>query len=177
MIRRERVLALCGGIIGLILAGCGGGSEGSKVTLSEAEGVVLFKGGPFAGATVTFVPDKGPVAIGTTDLEGKFKLSTGATRGVAVGNCKVAVTAVEGGKGEATESPSSTAKKPANEEEMKRRLQAFSPSAQMERTRAAGMPVAKSLINPKFANPDTSDLKATVDKDSSKNKFTFEVTD
>jgi hypothetical protein len=178
MIRRGGLLLLCAGVAGLFAAGCSGAPEGASVTLSEAEGVVMFKGSPFAGATVTFMPEKGPVAMGTTDLEGKFKLSTGAQPGVAVGKCKVTVSAVEAGKSADTTAPAGASMtKPANEEEMKKRLQSMDPSAKMATVRESGLPTAKSLINPKFANPDTSGLTATVDKDSTKNKFSFEVTE
>lgn len=63
-----------------------------SVLLAPADGVVTFNGSPVAGATVMFVPDKGPVAVGFTNMEGKFSLSTAGARGVAVGNAKVTVT-------------------------------------------------------------------------------------
>ena len=178
MNRRGLFLVLCGGAMGLIVTGCGGGPEGSNVVLAQVEGMVTFKGSPFAGATVTFIPESGPVAIGTTDLQGKFKLSTGASPGVAVGPCSVTVTAVEAGKAGDTEAaPSDSMSKPKSEEEMKKRLQAMDRSAKMATVRDTGVPSARSLINSKFADPKTSGFTATVDKDSAKNKFTFEVTE
>src|SRR5262245_47916977 len=88
-------LIVCLVVPALLLAGCG--QEGPAVTLAEAGGMVTFKGAPLSDATVTFIPDNGPVATGLTDLSGKFKLMTGSRPGVAVGTCKVAVSAYQGG--------------------------------------------------------------------------------
>src|SRR5262245_59929095 len=112
MIRRGLLVTLCAALIGLNFAGCGGSPEGGDVVLAQAEGVVMFEGSPMAGATVTFIPENGPVAMGTTDLQGKFRLSSGAMAGVAVGKAKATVSAVEAGKGIESEGPvSATMKK------------------------------------------------------------------
>jgi hypothetical protein len=179
MIRRGLLVTLCGGLIGLNFAGCGGSPEGSDVVLAQAEGVVMYKGSPFAGATVTFIPEKGPVAMGTTDLQGKFKLSSGTVAGVAVGKAKATVSAVEAGKGIDTEAPvSASMKKPSSPEEMKKRLEAIDPSRKFEKVMdAGGVGQTKSLINPKYADPGKSGFDFTIDKDSAKNKFTLEVTE
>jgi hypothetical protein len=68
--------------------------------------------------------------------------------------------------------------KPANEEEMKKRLASFDPSAKMAQVRdSGGIAATKSLINEKYANPDTSGFTAVVKKDSAENKFSFEVSE
>jgi hypothetical protein len=95
--RRGLLWPLFCGLLASLLSGCPEQPAGSKVKLVAGAGTVTYKGGPFPGATVVFVPEVGPPATGTTDLEGKFKLSSGTIPGVAVGKCSVIVTAVEGG--------------------------------------------------------------------------------
>jgi len=76
----------------LIASGCGGDKPlGGKFELAEASGKVTFQGSPLVGATVQAIPKDGPLATGVTDMEGKFTLSTGPNKGVAVGQIKVAV--------------------------------------------------------------------------------------
>jgi hypothetical protein len=177
MIRRG-LLSVVFAAFGLIVMGCGGSPEGgSGVVLAEAGGVVKMKGAPISGATVNFLPEKGPLATGTTDLEGKFKLSSGATHGAAIGKCKVTVTLVEAGSGVAAPPKMDTSRPPANEEEAKQRMQSAEFMKNVQTSGKPGASGGKSIINPKFADPDQSGLTATVDKDPSKNQFTFEVTE
>jgi len=169
---------LCAGTFALVLCGCGGAPEGEKVEMSQAEGVVLLKGSPLAGASVTFIPEKGPAALGTTDLSGKFKLSSGSVAGVAVGKCKVAITSLEAGQNASFSGSSNPGTKPSSPDEMKERLAKMSPGQQYAQVRdSGGAPQAKSLINLKYADPEKSQLEATVEKDASKNKFTFDLKD
>lgn len=56
-----------------LLSGCG--SSDQKETAS-VQGLVTFRGEPLAGATVFFVPEKGPRATAETDANGTFKLMT-----------------------------------------------------------------------------------------------------
>ncbi len=60
----------------LTLSGCG-----NKVKLVPVEGVVKIGGKPAANISVQFMPDalkgsSGPTSQGTTDAEGKFRLTT-----------------------------------------------------------------------------------------------------
>lgn len=68
----ERFL-LCTAIVfsGLSLLGCDGSARPVPVT-----GVVTYSGIPVAGAQVMFTPTTGRPAEGTTDEQGKFKLTT-----------------------------------------------------------------------------------------------------
>jgi hypothetical protein len=70
-----RKLAGLGLLLALAVAGCRG-----KYTPVPTEGVVTLDGKPVEGATVQFIvlgDDKeGRIAWGTTDKEGKFRLST-----------------------------------------------------------------------------------------------------
>lgn len=177
MIRRGLPGAICLGLFGFMLAGCSGGPVGGDVTLAQAGGLVKFKGAPLAGATVTFIPEKGPLATGTTDLEGKFKLTSGGMAGVAVGKCKVSITAIEPGT-ESASSPATTidtSRPPANEEEAKKRMAAMDTMKNMQMSGKTAESGPKWIIPQKYGDPESSGLKATVETDVSKNQFTFEI--
>jgi hypothetical protein len=163
-------------MVALLNSGCGDAPEGgSNVKLAEAGGIVTYNGSPLAGATVTFIPDTGPISIATTDLAGKFKLSTGATPGVAIGKCKVTVMAVEGGgKSAAPESPVATNSKPANPEDMKKMMGGA--KAKMV-DNAGGNEAPKSIIPEFYGKATTSKLSFTVEADTSKNQFTIDLKD
>lgn len=162
-----------------ILAGCGG-DAGPSISLAEAGGTVTYKGAPLADATVTFVPENGPVATGVTDLSGKFKLSTGSRPGAAVGECRVTVSAVQGGSAKpagvdaASGTPSGQAEGEARAKammEMQRKI------AQGGQGAAEVLSGPKSVIPEKYAKPDTSNLKFKVESDASKNQFKIELND
>jgi len=148
------------------LVGCNDGP--APPAMAPAGGIVKYKGSPLAGATVMFIPEGGALAGGTTDVSGKFKLMTGTLDGVAVGNCKVTVTAVEPGSGGAISGGSSAPSKDDMQEKMMQATKSF-----IEKKSASSGP--KSLIPEKYGNADTSGLSYTVEKDSSKNQFTIEL--
>jgi hypothetical protein len=72
-----------------LLAGCGQGTS-----LQRATGTVRYKGQPVEGAIVTFrCEQQSKIATGTTDMEGRFELSTySAGKGAVAGKHKVTVT-------------------------------------------------------------------------------------
>jgi hypothetical protein len=74
----------------LIAPGCGGGPSDAPKTV-PASGVVKHNGNPVAGVLVTFFPEKGPLAVGTTDAAGAFSLSTSGVPGATAGNHRVSV--------------------------------------------------------------------------------------
>ena len=87
------------GIIALVCAGCGG-----SFPIAPAEGIVICDGKPVAFVQVNFDPkrtdpnDKSPLvgkgAIGFTDAEGKFVLTTrGTNDGAIIGRHDVIVSA------------------------------------------------------------------------------------
>ena len=169
----------------LAVAGCGDSPTGGDVSLAKAGGVVTFKGGPLAGASVTFIPEKGPVASGVTDLEGKFSLSTGTMPGAAIGPCNVTVSAALPGDTAKSSNPLADAMKPpTTDEERKQRMNAINTVGQMQRKMnetgakvPEGQSAPKSAIPERYAMPDSSKLTATVEKDPSKNNFTFALTE
>ncbi len=78
MFRFTHIALLC---FPLMLAGCGGGAEGeNEVPVYPVSGTVTMFGSPLANATVAFAPEstesKLPTAVGTTDQQGHFELTT-----------------------------------------------------------------------------------------------------
>jgi hypothetical protein len=125
--------------------GCGGVSDAPKTV--DVTGTVTYNGTPMANLSVAFIPDKGMLASGTTDAEGRFELTTSEPGdGATPGTYKVAINFV----------PEQTPEMPG-----------FPGS---ENT-------PKSPIPTKYADVSTSGLIATVDTDASKNDFKFELTD
>jgi hypothetical protein len=166
MASRLRIVIV--GWIGMgLVAGCS--KERSEVQFAPANGTVIYKGNPLAGATVTFVPAKGPLAIAITDVEGKFTLNTGALPGVAVGAARVSISfaapaADAAGKSGATPSdPDAYRKKMLD-------MQASAPADDGAESRS------QSLIPEKYTRHDTSDLQYTVKADGD-NHFQIELQD
>lgn len=159
----------------LAAAGCGGES-GPTVNLAEATGLVTYQNAPVAGATVTFVPEKGPIATAVTDLEGKFTLMTAGRKGVAVGDCKVSITASAGGGSAEAGAPTiDMTTPPASPEEAKARMEALNTMQRDMQQNKKATDQPKSLIPEKYATAQTSGLKATVTTDASKNNFEFKL--
>jgi hypothetical protein len=146
----------------LSFAGCGGAP--GDVKLVKAGGVVTFLGQPLGNATVTFVPDSGPIAMGTADKDGKFTLSTGSKPGVVVGKCRVSVS-VNFGYGD--------------EDELKN----LSPSERNEKltlkmgekTGEYGKGKQPDLLPSRFADVRTSGLEFTVTDNPDKNVFDLKL--
>lgn len=81
----------------LTIAGCSDGAEGGKrATVYKVTGKVTLLGGPLIGATVAFGPkETQPVAIGRTDDEGNYFLTTYEQGdGAAAGNYSVTVSRI-----------------------------------------------------------------------------------
>lgn len=155
-------------------AGCPDKGVGGNVKLAPADGVVTYKGSPLAGATVTFMPEDGPLAIAVTDLEGEFTLASGAIPGCAIGPAKVTITVVAPGGGKATEAitmkegPLTPAEMEAQQKKMATATTAYQANAK------AGPP--KSLIPANYADSKTSGLSFTIKADGD-NHFTIELKD
>lgn len=132
-------------VLAVAIAGCGG----DRPTLANAGGKVTYNGSPLEGATVTFIPDSGPAAVGRTEADGTFTLKTRGQPGAAVGPGKVAITAVEQLiEYEGDEEPS--------DEELEK--------------------MSKWLIPEKYGHILTSELTATVEEGED-NHFPFDLTD
>ncbi len=73
------------------VVGCSGGGGADRPKLAPAAGVAKFKGQSIPDATITFYPEKGPVAVGRTDQDGKFAVKTNGQLGAVIGKNKVTV--------------------------------------------------------------------------------------
>ncbi len=72
-----------------LMAGCSGPK---KPELAPVTGVVTWRGEPVAGAEVMFMPAGGRPAAGTTDSEGRFRLSTVVKDdGALIGHHKITI--------------------------------------------------------------------------------------
>lgn len=165
MISRLRVglaVAAC-----VLLSGC---SASNRPKLAAADGTVKFQGKPLAGATVMFMPEKGPIAMGITDLNGKFTMSTGTYRGVVPGSAKATVTVAAPGQ----QSPDSQelSKRPQSQAE----ADAFLKKAgEMQQSIATGTaPPPKSPIPEKYSNAETSGLVFTI-QENGDNHFDIDL--
>jgi len=75
------------------LTGCGGDTDPGRQPVFPVTGTVTMHGAPLGGATVAFAPQAGqPTAVGKTDAEGKFTLTTYAYGdGAAAGSFRVVI--------------------------------------------------------------------------------------
>lgn len=78
----------------LVTAGCSGSDTAGRKEVYEVSGKVTMSGGPVANAAVTFSPKEGqPVAMGRTDEQGQYTLTTYEPGdGAAAGEYAVLVT-------------------------------------------------------------------------------------
>ena len=142
-------------VLGLVcvgLVGCGGSGGPS---LTAVKGKVTYKGQALAGASVNFMPEKGNPAVGVTDTNGEFTLTTGGRPGAEQGKHRVGISKMSSTGGVANPTPDDMAKMMAE----------------------GKMPVTKNEIPAKYAAPPTSGLEATVTADAGKNVFTFDLKD
>ena len=127
-------------LLPVALLGCGGGGGAAEEwKLAPISGVVKLKGTPMENPVVTFIPDKGPSAIGIGNEKGEFTLRTNGSKGAVVGKCKVTVT-TSGGV---------AAIPPSDGNEMKL--------------------VKKAKLDNKYANPDSTDLIVEVPEAGNEN--------
>lgn len=153
-----------------VVLGAGCSSErGPK--LAAVDGIVNYQGRPIAGATVVFVPEKGPVAMGVTDHSGKFVLSTGTSKGVVIGPVKATIVASAGGPSDALDGVASQPKSQAEADAYMKK------AAEMQQSIAEGrgkdvLPI--SLIPEKYGKTETSGLSYTI-KANGDNHFTIEL--
>ncbi|HTN03270.1 MAG TPA: hypothetical protein VL132_15380 [Planctomycetaceae bacterium] len=81
---------LAAAILLLALSGCGG--VGDQPELGLVTGTVMLDNEPLSGIAVTFLPDNGRPATGTTDENGDYKLIyIGKTPGCKVGHSRVEI--------------------------------------------------------------------------------------
>jgi len=157
----ERVAArgACLAVIGaFVIAGCSGGSSKGKPQLYRASGKLTYNGQPVPGAKVMFLGDgKAVPAVGVTDSEGNFTLSSLAGSGAAAGKHLVAI------------SKNTDAEKPANVNVSMEEAAKAAQNPPKESTEA-------SLVPKKYTNAATSGLEFEVTPNG-KNYFEIDLKD
>ena len=141
-----------------LCAGCSG--ETSKAPkLFPAKGVVKYQGKPIAAASVLFNPADGTPAMGMTDNEGNFTVTTGGRPGALIGKHKVVITkASTGGDGKAR-----TDMKPQDMEKMVKEGVSLAPP--------------KSEFPVRYTTLSGTTLEADVSADAASNVFEFNLVD
>lgn len=144
----------------VLLAGCSRGGSADRKPVYAVTGKVTMSGGPVANALVTFSPkQKQPVAIGKTDANGQFTLTTyDGGDGAAEGEFVVLVT---------KNSSAPPAGPPAHDPSKPFDSRAAHAQQSAAQATEAGLPQ-------KYSRIDQSDLLAKVQK-SGKNDFSFDL--
>ncbi len=102
------LLAATMSILFLNLPGCGGTSDQPELGL--VSGAVTMDGKPLSGILVSFLPDNGRPAMGTTNAEGQYKLTyIRDLPGCKLGHNKVEIGVAEGADEEGPEAEADTA--------------------------------------------------------------------
>ncbi len=161
-------------VMGLFLAaltlnlGCSGNSSGRPTTY-PVTGTVKLNGKPVEGAVVTFqLTDGKENSVGSTDKEGKFSLSMfGPNDGAIPGQYKVSISKFD------VEPPKTTGMV-AGQINSGDLPAEYSPPAAGGGTAGAGSTGPKNSLPAKFANYDSSGLRAMVDA-KGKNSFDFDL--
>jgi len=173
----SRLYRVCWALLALLVV-VGGCSKGStSVGAVPVTGLVLLDNEPVAGVTVSFSPDdpkKGMAAVGTTDSQGRFKLTTRvAGDGAVPGEYTVTISKSSAkATGTATVAASSDPRSSSGNltEEQKREALAKMTEAQKQKTYTSG-----SDIPAKYASRDTSGFTASVTS-GGPNELTFAMT-
>lgn len=138
----------------MALSGCGGGDKFAKnrPPTVPAEGSVVYKGNPVAGATIVCSPEQGEhAASAVTDSSGRFKLSAFPPKaGAVAGNYSVTISAVE-------TVPLPPLPEGVHAEDVK-------------------LPPPKYLVPAKYGDPKTSGLKMMIPPEG-RNDLDFELSD
>ncbi len=142
------------GLVGALLAGCGG-DDGNRRPTAPVSVTVNYKGKPVSGAVVQFVTVDDPLpSVGTTDTSGTCSLQTYEPEdGAVIGSNLVMITKTE---------MDTKNVRPPNPEDI-------------DLIGVVPPPILKSLIPKKYSLPATSGLKEEVKKGT--NTFTFELKD
>ena len=156
----------------VLAAGCSG--QADRIQLVPVDGTVTYQGKPLSGATVTFAPDKGPLAMTMTDENGKFAFASGVQPGVAVGRVNVGIAATPAGQISAAD-VAAVSKPAQTDEEAAAYLQK---AGEMQKKMAENPQPQppKSLIPKKYTKVDTSGLSFTI-RANGDNHLTIELKD
>ena len=142
------LVALCG----CSLSGCNGSGPAPPKAV-PVSGSVALNGQPVVGATVSFLSDNAPrSAMGITDKDGKFQLSTFALNdGAVVGDHKITVIKTDAPAGKSTAGDTATMNDPTK-----------MTSSYTEAMASKDFGKPKTSLPEKYAQFDTTTLKETV---------------
>lgn len=150
-----------------LLVGCG--SDSGLPKTYKVSGTVKQGGKPVDGALVTFLPSVqgAKPAIGSTNANGEFKLSTfGPSDGAVAGDYKITITKFSAPPANAPQAPQPGVIASGEISD------SYAPPASSDGKGAAN--ANKNLLPAKFASDSTSGLIATVAENDS-NKFDFDL--
>jgi hypothetical protein len=167
----RRLLSL---FVGLFFICCAAGCSrdpSDAVPLAAADGTVTFRGSPLAGATVTFFPEKGPLAQAVTGLDGKFTFKTDTRAGVAIGPVKVSVSADQAVNSAAADGFSKAPQTPAEQQEYMKKAGEM---AQARKKAPSSETAPVSVIPARYNKPQSSGLSYTIKADGD-NHFQIEL--
>jgi hypothetical protein len=157
----QRIVWACA--FGLLL-GCGGGAP--KLAVTKVSGTITYKGAPVDDALVTFATEKSPrTAVGVTDAQGKFKLTTINTDDGAVPGDH-AITIVKRGK------PGASQPLPQTPEDYLKIVEKQGKG----NTQPPTIKTDDKSIPAKYKDPSTSGLKRTV-VEGEANDFTIDLSE
>jgi len=146
------------------LAGCGSGVP--KLQLAKVSGIVLYKGEPVEGATVSFWAEKAPrAASGVTNAKGEFSLSMiDLNDGAMPGENKITVNKSPPGAATEAAPPQAALDDPT------------AVASMMSKTGAAGAAPEKPPLPVKYSKVTSTPLKETVAATGT-NKFILQLAD
>ena len=162
---RALFLVLLPGLFSLV--GCGGGADAGRQPVFPVTGTVTMFGAPLADATVAFAPqNKQPTAIGKTNAQGEFKLTSYEYGdGAAEGNFKVIISKA------APSTKSSAASSGGGGDHEAAEVAAGAHEAAGSGGGAKG---AAQLVPPKYTSSADTPFSAVVKADG-ENNFTFDI--
>ncbi|MGE0759845.1 MAG: hypothetical protein AB7F89_17850 [Pirellulaceae bacterium] len=150
--------------------GCSGAAPSNLPKTYPVSGTVTMGGKPVEGATVNFMPMSGSgSSIGLTDKDGNYNLSTYSSNdGAEAGQYKVSVVKWEGDTAPSNVPPAGTIASGEIDEST------YAPPSERATSGSVGSTGPKNLLPSKYANGDTSALRATV-TEGGPNKFDFDL--
>lgn len=158
--------ALVGTLVVSTAVGCGSG--GKQLDVVPVSGKITYKGQPVDKAIVTFTTEASPrTAVGTTDAQGDFKLTTINTNdGAVAGEHLITIAKMP------DPSASGSVQQINSPEDYVKIMEKQGP----RNTQPPGKAANDKSIPAKYSNPTQSGLKRTVVK-GEQNSFTIDLTD
>jgi hypothetical protein len=155
-----KLIAIC--LVTLLASGCGSGGGKQRAKVYKVTGKVTYLNAPLIGATVSFAPrGDGPAAIGRTNDQGEFQLTTyGGNDGAAEGDYAVLVALIV-----------------APEDAVPAEAHGTDPSVNYSSSASHGGGSGKktgSMLPTKYSDMNQTPLSAKVEP-SGANNFTFEI--